>query len=168
MPRSNSRSTSASPFKFPVPEVLDYPKPPSPPLPPSFPTLEQIAAGSPAVADTPKHKGIFWDLFGGQPDALIQDAVTFPDRYSSEFVRLATDLAELRRKVEDLTPEEAALLNTGSLEFYQYRPQTIQKQKAPTLPSRLPAEDRIVDPPARPDPLADLPPGAEARPYWWL
>jgi len=167
MPLSSSKSASASLLAFPVPEALDYPKSPQPPEVPKIVSLEELARGEPAPAQVPAAKGLFWDLFGGQPEALIQDAITFPERYSSEFSGLARDLAEGRKNVKDLSGEEAALLNTGSLEFYQYRPQATQKQKAPTLPSRLPA-DRVVEPPARPDPLADLPPGADTRPYWWM
>ncbi len=134
---------------------------------PRLPTVEQLAAQGPTVAEVPQSKGLFWELFSGRPEALTEHVLEHPDQYSAELTTMVRDLAEGRRKTEELSPHEQALLNTASLTFYQYRPAVTHKPKAPTRQASRP-EARPVDPPARPEIGVDVPAGAELQPYWWM
>jgi len=145
------------------------PKAPSPPAFEKFPTLEELAETARTV-DTPKPrpKGLFWELFGGRPDALLADVLEHPEHYESRLVALAQELLEGRRKVTDLTSEEQGLLNLGTVNFAQYRPPKLEKPKAPAPPVPRPRR-ASAEPPSVPEPGVDIPetPGG-VRPYWWV
>jgi len=129
--------------------------------------VEQLATQGPTVAEVPKSKGLFWELFGGRTEALQQHVLEHPDQYTSELTTMVRDLSENRRKADELSSQEQALLNTAALTFYQYRPAVVHKPKAPTREASRP-EARPVDPPARPEIGVDVPAGAELQPYWWM
>lgn len=147
--------------ELPFPTAPSSPQPPQPPSPPD-PFAPELAR----VADLPApSRGIFWELFGGRPDALVQDVVEHPDRYTTELVVLAQDIVEGRKKVGELTRGEAHLLNTGALEFYQFRPApTGATQKPQTKGPRAIAP---VEAPAVPEVGVDIPEGADPRLFWW-
>jgi hypothetical protein len=135
----------------------------------TFPTLQELAAAALLTDEKPApSKGLFWELFGGSSEALLQDVVQHSDRYSSELVVLARDVLECRKKMEELSDREKNLLNMGAFEFAQYRPEAEQKQKAPASPPRpTAARSQPVEPPPSPEPGVDVPEGASLRPYWW-
>jgi hypothetical protein len=166
MPPSNLKSTWGSLLELPDVTALNYPKPPSSPEPPRLPTVEQLFAQGATVAEVPKSKGLFWELFGGDPAALTEHVLEHPDQFTSELTTLVRDLAENRRNKEELTPHEQSLLNTASLTFYQYRPAITSQPKTSTPPA--PRSQLVpVDPPARPQAGVDIPADAVHQPYWW-
>ena len=136
-------------------------------MPPSCPTFESLTAQAVAVAEVPKPRGLFWDLFGGRPDALVQDVINHGDRYSAELTRLATELAEGRKKTSELSPAEQELLNAATLDFYQYKPAVVPTPKTPVSPPRSLANEPI-EPVSRPVAGVDLPLGVDPNPYWWM
>ena len=154
-------------FGLTDPTALSFPQPPTC-SPPSCPTFESLTSQAVAVADVPKPRGIFWDLFGGQPEPLLQDVIEHEDRYSIEMVALANDLVHQRKKLSELTPGEASLLNAGAVSFYEYRPAVIPTPKTPVVRPPRSLVDEPVTPPERPTAGVDIPTGVDPNPYWWV
>lgn len=169
------RGPWAPPARSSAPLDSILPKPPSPPQPPQPPrlkTLEELASTVQLVDEQPpKPRGLFWDLLGGDHHALGEDILEHPDRYDDRLVTLMRELAEGRRKLEELTSDEQNLLNRGTLDFAQLRPDKSQTPKAPPPPKRTKPSDetRVVEPPPMAEPGVDVPetPGG-MRPYWWV
>jgi len=137
------------------------PKPPEPTKPPTFPSLESLLVGE--VSTPPvRRPGLFDSLFGGRPDALLQDALDHPQQYDERLVILARDLYEKRKKLEDCTKEERDILNLGTIDFAQFRPPP--KTKAPAQAPRPPREQPELIATSESD--ADVL-NSEVRPYWW-
>lgn len=135
-------------------------------------TLEDIASPVQLVDQQPPVKrGLFWDLLGGDYHSLAADIIEHPSSYDDQLVVLARELVEGRKKIEELSNEEQSLLNRGTVDFAQFRPQS-QTPKAPSPQPRKmkPSEElKVREPPPIPEPGVDVPetPGG-MRPYWWI
>ena len=60
---------------------------PRPPEPPRFPTLEELL-GVELQEPPPKHTGLLYELLGGSPMPIYNDAQASPDKYQPEDVEL--------------------------------------------------------------------------------
>lgn len=158
MPPFRFGRSSATQFSPLMSELL--PRPPEPPRPPTFPSLEETLIGVPSTPPV-RTRGLFEDLFGGRPEALLQDALDHPEKYDSRLVMLAQDLYEKRRTLEQLTKEEQEILNLGTLEFVQFKPPTTVKTTE--LPPKPIPTREVFD---TPEPGTDIP-ATNIQPYWW-
>ena len=159
MPPFKPTGFNSAPKQNPMLEFS--PKPPEPPKPPTFPSLSDLLIGEVSAPPTSSRHGLFETLFGGNPEALLQDALDHPDQYDERLVTLSRDLYEKRRAVADLTKEERDILNMGTMDFAQYRPPP--KQKTSVSPPRSLVTPELL---TSPEPGVDIP-FTDVRPYWW-
>jgi hypothetical protein len=146
-----------------APSLLDVPNPNAPSLPASVALVELGTEEQPQ-----RERGLFETLLGS-PEALYQDAVEHPEKYSAETIALLRALVSGTKKQSELTPEERRMLDLGTIDF----------ATAPAKPKRRRAPERarpVLELEAggasrgrggAPEPGVDVPREAVA-PYWWM
>ena len=133
-----------------------------PESPPKFPSLVEVAElGGPPAEPKEKSRGLF-DALLGNVEALYQETVEHPDKFTPEAAALARELVAGGKRLDTLTAAERQVLDLATIDFAEATP----KGKKPR-PQRAPTplvEDRG---PERPVGGVDVPEGAQEA-YWWL
>lgn len=131
------------------------PKPPQPPAPPSpFELTEEPRPIKPT--------GLFHELLDGNHLVLHYDMLDRPDLYDDQSRDLVAQLADSRRRLEDLTLQERQLLDVAALEYATKPPVPSHERDRRQLTKRV--VQKI-------EPLPDDAPGGpeESLPaFWWL
>jgi hypothetical protein len=142
------------------------------PAPPTFPTFSQLVEEDrrrqSAVSAT-KQTGLFSELLG-DPQTLLQDLISDPDKYEDGVYNLLLPLVSGQRKLEDLNPEERALLDRAVVDYSQAAkpppppepPTPPPKKEKTAAKGGEPIEEEIEYHESNPFPQGA--PGA----YWWL
>ena len=161
--KSNSKSTK-SPFPGSSALISLLPLPtPAPPTFPAFSQLVQEDARNQIAAGGTKPTGLFAELLG-DPQALLQDLISDPDKYEDGVYSLLLPLVSGQRKLEELAPEERQLLDRAVIDFNQAeRPQLKSKPEAPAPPPKKEPRERGIEY-REPSPFPTGAPDA----YWWL
>lgn len=158
-----SNSTSSK-EPFPGSSLLTNLLPLPAPAPPTFPTFSQLVQESERqrVARETKPTGLFAELLG-DPQVLLTDLLSNPDKYEDGVYSLLLPLVSGRRKLTDLAPDERQLLDHAVIDYSQARRTPREPAAPPPPPSREePISEEIEY--HEPSPFPQGEPGA----YWWL
>ena len=123
-----------------------------PPQSPKFPTFSELVG---QIANEPlpkKEVGLFEGLLGGRPEILYEDLLRNPEKYDPAVEGLLTSMLMGKKRLEDLTADEATLLNSSTFEFNQ----------VPSI-----SKEEVVQPVEQSSSIEELAP-TEAEPFWWL
>jgi hypothetical protein len=146
-------------------ESLHRPASIQPPSPPQFPAFMQLVELDREQAQAPpaRSSGLFEGLLGGRPEALYEDAMANPDKYSPEAQLLLADIVAGKVDPRLLSDEQRRLLDLATIDFATAKPKAPRRSpKAAPRPAAPPAA-----PLERPTPGVDVP-GEVPEPYWWL
>ena len=113
--------------------------------------------GSLSAPKTSRDTGLFSALMGGNPGALIEDAVISPDKYDEETRALLEGIAAGRVQLGKLTSREVNLLNGAVVDYAGPDPTKAQPnmyKKATSPEGKSPEE-------------TELTPEDELPDYWW-
>lgn len=173
-------SSSRAPFN-PAASAPDFLAPLVDLAPPSFPRFPSVEEFLMHAAGTQMHPllkltdaapvepaSLFNGLLGGRLEVLTQDAAAHPDRYDEETRIFLEELDGGARKLKELSPADAEMLDRAVMDFASARP---QNKPAPTKdppkskkPALLVEEGELPDERA---PQVELPNGNTAAAYWW-
>lgn len=110
--------------------------------------------------------GLFDGLLSGHVEVLLQDVQDHPEKYDPRLLPLLLDILSGGKKKNDLTREECALLDKGTLDFATYVPPRLEEKKKEPAQETKTASSSIDDGFEEQEPDVDLP-EAEPSQYWW-
>lgn len=108
------------------------------PEPPRFPSFQELVQQDALAQLTPAPKvsrGVFEELLG-HPEPILQSAVEDPERYDAQALSLLRAIYNNTVRFSDLTPEEKALVNQATMEFFSATPSKPVPPAPPMLPTR--------------------------------
>ena len=158
--KSNSKPTREP---FPGSSLLTNLLPLLAPAPPTFPAFSQLVledARQRAARET-RPTGLFAELLG-DPQILLQDLLSDPNKYEDGVYSLLLHLVSGQRKLADLSQDERNLLNRAVIDFSQAR----RARPEPGTPPPSSKEDPISEEIEYHEP-SPFPAGAPDA-YWWL
>jgi hypothetical protein len=137
------------------PISLDYPQPPR------FPSFNELLEESKEESPT-KPKGLFEELFQSRPEALYQDSLDHPEKYTQEVHMILRELIEKRRAPTD---EERQKINLSVIDFMQ-APRQEAAAPRPRPAPKVTAPREKEDASTFQEMTEAL--GTELKPFWWL
>lgn len=141
--------------------------PPSPPYPPRIPTFEELLGVELQEAPREKHTGFLYELLGGSPMPIYNDAQTHPEKYAPEDLVLLEAIISRGPAARgsmscgcpsehwELNEEERKRLDQMTLTFAtadRIEPHPVFKRHRPAPPPKRGSAIRATELPA----------------YWWL
>lgn len=163
-----SAPTPSGRSSLPFSKTISPPTPPLPPrapLPPRFPTLEELL-GVELQEPPVKHTGLLYELLGGSPLPIYEDAQAQPEKYPPE------DREFLERVITKGPAARGSLACGCSSEHWDLNEEDRQRLDRLTL---IFATANRIEPPARPlrrtlrkKPKAPERSVTELPAFWWL